>query len=359
MSDMKLSQPRSARTINTCRVLCALRGTEDLSKAELSRLLELNKVSTGEIVNDLISDGLVRETEKAEVSNGRRPTMLTIVPDSRFALAVDIGRFAISVALCDLNGNTVKVERIPTPHKCSVEEFCVSILKSCVRTIKLVESDKILGAGITVDGVISEDGKTVVSSPDLEWKDIPLAQAFEQALGCSVVISDRSSALVNAEKQQDRQISSEKSLMYVDWSNTVSLALVSYGHVFSTSREFGAMQLSEEVTLDSVCSTSALGAGENVHMRDLWSSVPQSVLNAMSKALRVAYRVTGASRVTIGGEAATIVEPSLDFIREKCPMLRINRSCLGDRAYVRAAAELALDNFFYRFSMLEDMKDLV
>ena len=59
MSEMKLSQPKSARTINTARVLGCLRTHKNLSKAETARVLDLNKVSTGEIVDDLISEGLV------------------------------------------------------------------------------------------------------------------------------------------------------------------------------------------------------------------------------------------------------------------------------------------------------------
>ena len=90
MSDMKLSQPRSARTINTARVLGCLRTGKNLSKADLARVLELNKVSTGEIVDELISEGLVTETGKMESANGRRPTCLSIVPDARYVLSVDI-----------------------------------------------------------------------------------------------------------------------------------------------------------------------------------------------------------------------------------------------------------------------------
>ena len=91
-TDMKLSQPKSARTINTARVLASLRTTPGLSKADLARDLGLNKVSTGEIVDDLISQGLVKETGKVESTNGRRPTSLAIVPDAKYVLSVDIGR---------------------------------------------------------------------------------------------------------------------------------------------------------------------------------------------------------------------------------------------------------------------------
>ncbi len=354
---MKLSQPKSARTINTCRVLCALRSTKNLSKAELSRILNLNKVSSGEIVDDLVQKGLVRETGKMEVSNGRRPTTLSLAYDSRYVLGVDIGRYSTSVALCDLNATVVKVERIPTPHDCSVEEFCVGILKSCVRTLKLVRPELLLGAGITADGKISSDGRTIISSDVLPWTDIPIAQVFEKALGCSVTVGNRTSALVNAEKQEDSLVRTQENLMYLNWSETICLANVSFGHVWSVSNEFGRMQIGENTNLVDVCGAASLGAGEQVKMKEVWPSVQDNVFASMAKALRVAYRITGTTEVIIGGEGATLTEPCLDAIRERCPVLRINRSCMGDRAFIKASAELALDRFFYQSSMLEDMKD--
>ena len=76
---MKLSQPKSARSINTARVLSSLRLGENLSKAELARLLELNKVSVGEIVDSLLANGFVEELGKMEAVNGRKPTALKLV----------------------------------------------------------------------------------------------------------------------------------------------------------------------------------------------------------------------------------------------------------------------------------------
>lgn len=69
---MKLSQPKAARTINIARVLGALRTQSNLSKAEIARVLDLNKVSTGEIVDELISEGLVVETGKIRSERGYR-----------------------------------------------------------------------------------------------------------------------------------------------------------------------------------------------------------------------------------------------------------------------------------------------
>ena len=114
MTDMKLSQPKAARTINSARVFGCLRTHENLSKAEIARILDLNKVSTGEIVDDLIRQGLVEETGKMESANGRRPTCLSIVADAKYVLSVDIG------VLPEVADPRQRLYRVTDRHRCQL-----------------------------------------------------------------------------------------------------------------------------------------------------------------------------------------------------------------------------------------------
>ncbi|MDX9825182.1 MAG: helix-turn-helix domain-containing protein, partial [Sphaerochaeta sp.] len=71
---MKFSLPSTARTINRLRVLNLLSQQGEISRADIARLLDLNKPSTSEIVEQLLIEGLVEEQGKVATSNGRRPT---------------------------------------------------------------------------------------------------------------------------------------------------------------------------------------------------------------------------------------------------------------------------------------------
>ena len=55
---MDFSRPDNARKINRLKVLDALR-KRDMSRAELSRELVINKVSVSEITDSLIKEGFV------------------------------------------------------------------------------------------------------------------------------------------------------------------------------------------------------------------------------------------------------------------------------------------------------------
>ena len=366
---MRLSQPKAARTINTARVLGALRTQKNLSKAEIARILNLNKVSTGEIVDDLISSGLVVETGKMESANGRRPTCLSLVPDAKYVLSVDIGSRNTTVALCNMLSEPVHFERIPTNTKASkVEEFCVEIIKSCIRVIRLADQSKIAGAGVSVGGKVSEDGRTIVHCPYLVWPNIPIADALEQVLKIRTVARNSTYALVDAERYAafgtDLLVSDEP-VIYIEWGDSVSMALVCGDRVFGGSNSFAHLKVSPTGLcscgkigcLEANVSAWALSGNMDVHLKEIWDKVDDSALQAMSNAIDMTVQITGSEKVVIGGEGATITENCLAKLRKLCPGMIIERSMLGERANSMAAAEIALDKWVYMTSMLEKVAD--
>jgi len=371
MTDMRLSQPKAARTINTARVLSALRTGSDLSKAEIARILNLNKVSTGEIVDELISDGLVTETGKMESANGRRPTCLSIVPEARYVLSVDIGSRNTTVALCNMLAEPVNFERIPTNTSVKkVEEFCVEIIKSCIRVIRLADRSRILGAGISVGGKVSDDGRTIISCPYLPWKDIPIADAFEQVLKVQTVARNSTYALVDAERFASAGtdlLSSEEPILYIEWGDSISMALVCGDRVFGGANNFAHLKASPKGLcscgkigcLQANVTAWALSGNSDMHLKDLWSRVDDDVLQAMANAIEMSTEVTGSDKVIISGEGATITDSCLEKLRSFCPRHQVLRSMLGEKANTMAAAEIALDRWVYMTSVLEKVKTLL
>ena len=368
MNDMKLSQPKSARTINSARVFGCLRTHENLSKAEIARILDLNKVSTGEIVDDLIKQGLVAETGKMESSNGRRPTCLEIVADAKYVLSVDIGSRNTTVALCNLLSQPVHFERIPTNKEAEkVEAFCVEIIKSCMRVTKLVDREKIIGAGIAVGGRISADGRTIVSCPYLPWKDIPIVEAFEQVMKMRATCRNSTYALVDAERYASygtSLLSSAAPIIYIEWGNTLSMALVCEDRVFGEGNGFAHLKVSptglcscgQIGCLEANVSAWALSGNMDVHLTDLWSKMEKDTLQCMANAIAMTVQITGSDKVVISGEGATITDYCLRELAKLCPDIEIWRSNLGEKANIMAAAEVALDKWVYMTSMLAKMK---
>lgn len=345
---MKLSQPNSARIINTARVLSALRKTKGLSKAELARTLSLNKVSTGEIVDSLIERGLIREVGKIESTNGRKATELELDGNSAFVLAVHLGLRFTETALCSLDGNILKMERLPSDFSESEESFFAGVIKSCFRASKLVKEEKIAGVGLSSDNKFINDGKAE-----------NLKKTLEQFLKKDVVFEETSKALIVAEKAENEGMEKTENLLYLNWGDNVELSIYARGTVAGTSAEFGHIMVANDGDLESFCSSLALSGSREAHLKDLWDKMDSSRLQMMAKALRTASKVTGINRVIIGGEGATIPKESLSVLSSACPLMSLESSVLGDKALLRGSSEIALDRFFYMRSLLDGVKDWI
>ena len=109
---MDFSRPDNARRINRLKVLSELRkGT--CSKAELSRRLDINKVSIGEICDKMIKEGLIEEIGREQTAQGRPGTLLSINSKAGRVFSIEEGRKAFSVAVSDLQGRILRYERLP------------------------------------------------------------------------------------------------------------------------------------------------------------------------------------------------------------------------------------------------------
>jgi N-acetylglucosamine repressor len=101
---MRFSQPTAARQINRLRVLNLIAKQDNLARSDVSRLLNLNKVSTSEIVDSLIKENLISEVGTRQTATGRRPTDLELNKDAQMIFAVEITNRNTQVALVNLKG---------------------------------------------------------------------------------------------------------------------------------------------------------------------------------------------------------------------------------------------------------------
>lgn len=106
--------PGNMRELNRAKVVAALRHLGAASRADLAQTTGLSRGTVASIVADLERDGFLRSVDGDEVSSvgpGRPPTLLALTPPSGVAVAVDIGRSHVHVAVGDATG-AVNEERV-------------------------------------------------------------------------------------------------------------------------------------------------------------------------------------------------------------------------------------------------------
>lgn len=367
---MDFSQPSQARTVNRLRVLNLIRRSESASRADIARLLHLNKPSCSEIVRTLLDEGLIREEEKKLTRNGRRPTPLSLNKSGKLVVAVDMGFRSCSMAIADMRGNILRWERFPSPASPAPEEICYSILKTLLR---ITRGADLSGIAISLNGEISDDGKRVVRNDSWNWKDVPLALAFERNMKIPAILTNNTLAMAGAERWFAPE--TPDSFLFVNWGEHITSCMVQ-----GTRMSVGAM--GHMKVLDrGLCRCGAIGCLETCAggwaisgkfggktVKQLCRERPAGFDEAMREAcdllalvLSSAVAITGTRHIIVGGGLSN----SSDFFshlrraffsQRGMDEVSLEASALADKGNMLSPVATALDYFVFRQSFLDALK---
>ncbi len=376
---MQFSKPSSARTINRLRVLNVLAKEGELSRADIARVLQLNKPSTSEIVEQLLQEGLIEEKGKIKTSNGRRPIVLSLKTSAQLVLGVELGSKTTCFTLSDLGGNTLRFERIPTTQNPDAKEFGQLIIKSCMKMKRLTKAP-IVGIAIATNAHISDDGLSIVSHDHWDWKDVPLAEAVAQYTQTPTTLVHSVQAMVEAERWFAKEESN--SFLYINWGEHINSAWVQGNTITAIHSRFGHLPIRET----GLCRCGGIGCLETVasgwalsekhqgkSVKDLAQSDDKKIVEsleeaseAMAMALIAASAVTGCEKIVLGGGIANLPDVYFDTLKQfyrqhahhsLCD-IPIVRSELKERSTILGSVAVALDRWVFQNRLLQTMQEL-
>lgn len=376
---MRFSQPTAARQINRLRVLNLVLAEGQLSRADIARILALNKPSTSEIVEQLLSENLLEEQGKTITSNGRRPTALTLNSTAALVLGVDLGALTTSFSLSDLKGNILRFERLPNPFQPSPKEHGQQIIRTCMKMVKLAKNP-VSGIVVSVPGIIGEDQQTLLSHDYWPWKDVPLAKAIEVNTKIPTILVNNVEAMVIAE----RWFASERehSFFFVNWAEHISAAMVDGTTIKTQGSRFGHLPLASTGLcrcgnigcLETMASGWALSdKHEGVAVKQLAQSTDKQVAEdlrsacqAMAMALIAASSITGCKKIILAGGLSNLDDAYFGIVQSffkehahhQLSHVSIVRSALADKSAMLGSVAVALDRWVFQRTLLETMSKL-
>jgi predicted NBD/HSP70 family sugar kinase len=188
-----LATPRSVRYLNEMRALNALFQAGGMSRAELSRMLGLNRSSIGYIVHDLLADGLAREREaesapaRGEARAGRPSVVVELDPAGATFLGAEIGVDHLTVVAIDLATERILHRSVAYPTRARTPDTGIARVAELINAA--VESlgprdPRIKGVCVAIPALV-HDG-TVRNALMLGWRDVPLRKALQQRLRIDV-----------------------------------------------------------------------------------------------------------------------------------------------------------------------------
>lgn len=157
------------------------------TRAELTAMTGLNRSTIRDLVAELSARGLVVEGEPvARGGPGRPSPLVSPAADRAVVLAIEISVDSIAAAIVGVGGTASR--RVRTERVDVEPEAVVDAVMDLARPLLcgLGRGTRVLGAGAAIAAVIRRDDGLVHFGPNLGWREVPLGELLEAALGGEV-----------------------------------------------------------------------------------------------------------------------------------------------------------------------------
>lgn len=160
------------RKYNKNRIFKLIYNSSAISRQEIADTLGLSLPTINQNIKLLKDAGLIVMEGSFDSTGGRKAQMIMVNADARFAISVNVRANELKVALIDLNGEirsqkSVDIEFSPeSDYGVKVSELVDDIIEE-----NNINTDNILGIGITMPGIFNSDNTMIISSPPLSTRD--------------------------------------------------------------------------------------------------------------------------------------------------------------------------------------------
>jgi N-acetylglucosamine repressor len=237
----------TGREINRRILLNLVREHQPISRADLARRMSMGRGMVTSLTSELIAEGALVEGSTGEAARGRKPVMLYVRTGDRLAVAIDVRFTRTYVMLSDFAGEQVGMDSFETVFSPG------PLIEELARRVDLLVRahagrGRVEGIGVVVAGMIDRRSGTVLNSPQLGWRDVPLREGLSLATGLPVEIENAPIACAVATQWLGRRGDGGLSdFVYVTVSDGVGAGVVVNGQVVrghdQIAGEFGHVPL--------------------------------------------------------------------------------------------------------------------
>ncbi|WP_246218234.1 ROK family transcriptional regulator [Litoribacterium kuwaitense] len=195
-----LSSFKRMKTMNRATVLNAIRLLSPISRADIAKETGLTAPTVGKLVKELVDEGYVCETTAGPSSGGRKPTLLQLNRDVFSVIGLDIGSTAVKGVLSNLLGEVIDATERALPLPCSKESLLATATQVTDELLQAQDSKRILtGIGIAMHGLVDIVEGRSLFAPNLNLRDIPIRDHFEQIYQTNVHVENDARAMALGE----------------------------------------------------------------------------------------------------------------------------------------------------------------
>lgn len=239
--------------INTSIIFNYLKENSFISRADISRNLNISFPSVSRVINKLIEEKYVIETEKAKTKVGKRPVLLKINENSGYIISIDLGKEKLKIVVTNLKNLVIEnIKSFKIENYKNISERIINELESIIKKFsnegKKVKEIKAISIGIPAD-IDTNTGKIISAPLYSNWKDLNLKASIEEKLGIVTFVENDVNLSAIGEKYFGMG-KTYKDLVFIEISNGIGAGIIIDNYLFRGSNgaagEIGYMILNAE-----------------------------------------------------------------------------------------------------------------
>jgi predicted NBD/HSP70 family sugar kinase len=193
------------RRHNLAAVLQRIYLTGPSSRSQITSATGLNRSTVADLVAELVDLELVSEGPGRTTAGPGRPSPIVKVKwSSTAALAIEVSVDSIAVAGVGLGGHVISQRRVSRPRGRFDPHRTIEDLAALARPVlnRIASGGtRLIGTGVAVAGLVQSSQGVVRFAPNLDWREVPIAEMIEAQLrlGAPVIVGNEADLAAVAE----------------------------------------------------------------------------------------------------------------------------------------------------------------
>lgn len=205
---------------------------------DLAQALNISVPKITSLINELITDGLVKDYGKVDSKGGRRASMYGLVAESGFFIGVDVKNYYVNLGLLDFKKSLVSGQiHVPFVLANTQESYdqLIKIIQHFIGNLP-VQGRNVLAMCVNLSGRInSESG---YSYSFFHFHEEPLSVTIERTTGIRTFIENDSRAMAYGEFHNGT-VRDEKNVLFVNLDYGIGLGIMIDGKIYRGKSGFG------------------------------------------------------------------------------------------------------------------------
>lgn len=260
---MKKATSLQTKHHNRDLVLRTILSNASISRAEVARVTNLTRTTVSDVVNDLLSEGLVEEVGRGESLGGKSPILVSIAPDSRYLIGLNLAQNKFVGAVVNLRGE-IK-DRIEINVDNNDGQKALESVYKILTELTRKKLKPIVGIGVGTPGLVNSQEGVVIDAVNLDWHNLPLGRLLQKKYKLPVSILNDSQATAIGEYVYNNGHEQEENYIVVNVNQGIGAGILINGRLFQGDGG-GAGEIGHVVVIENgdVCRCGKRGCLETI-----------------------------------------------------------------------------------------------